>query len=312
MSAPADRVATAGGARKLVASSRVAFAGSRAWLDGCAPAQPVPGWESRLFELDLTRSNELASERMSAFSPDVTIVFDPPSVPPAVLESLRETTLGVFVESDAPDDTSTLESLDRVVSFHPALTGAARGAFWRAIPPPVSDSLYRDVLPLHRVPRAMAIGRSSEHREHMLTPAKHHHDLLHVIHGVSGEPLADLLGEYDVGVYVARESSGGSFGHQVGVHLATGHLLLSEHLHPAHGLERNIDFLQVDSPDAVVWVLDRLARFPEMYHGIRVRGRMKAEQYRASRLFARVLHDVLADVAAFGGRRAASDRRTAA
>jgi hypothetical protein len=134
----------------------------------------------------------------------------------------------------------------------------------------------------------------------MLIPVKHRHDLLQVVHGVSGEALRELLCEYDVGVYVPPEPGGG-FGSQVGMHLAAGHLLLAEALTPAHGLERNIDFLQVDSADGFVWVLDRLHRFPEMHQRIRVRGRLKAEQYRASRLFKRLTHDLLTDVSAFGG-----------
>ena len=51
-------------------------------------------------------------------------------------------------------------------------------------------------------------------------------------------------------------------------------------------------------------MLERLARFPEMHQRVRVRGRMKAEHFRASRVFARVVHDLLADVAAFGPLRA--------
>ena len=194
-----------------------------------------------------------------------------------------------------------LEGLDRLISFRPALTGATLGAaeLWRAIPPPVSDALFAPVRPLHGVPLVISIGAASAHREEMLMSAKHHHDLLQVIHGVSGEPLAELMGECDVGVYVAPESGGG-FGLQVGMHLAAGQLLLAEELIPAHGLERNIDYLHFDSPDGLAWMLERLGRFPEMHQRIRVRGRLKAEQYRASRLFARLTHDLLADVAAFG------------
>jgi hypothetical protein len=118
--------------------------------------------------------------------------------------------------------------------------------------------------------------------------------------------LHQLLEECDVGVFVARESGGG-FGLQVGMHLAAGHLLLAEELMPAHGLERNIDYLHVDSPDGLVWILGRLGRFPEMYQRIRVRGHLKAEQYRASRVFRRLAHDLLSDVRAFG-----SSRREAA
>jgi hypothetical protein len=148
----------------------------------------------------------------------------------------------------------------------------------------------------------MTIGRSSDHRERLLLPAKHHHDLLQVVHGLSGEPLIELLREYDVGVYVAADPGGG-FGWQIGTHLAAGQLLLAEAPTPTHGLERNIDYLHFDSPNALVWTLDRLQRFPEMYHRIRVRGRLKAEQYRASRVFARLAHDLIADVRAFGSPR---------
>jgi hypothetical protein len=38
-----------------------------------------------------------------------------------------------------------------------------------------------------------------------------------------------------------------------------------------------------------------------MHQRVRVRGRLKAEQYRSSRVFARLVHDLVADVATFGG-----------
>jgi hypothetical protein len=133
----------------------------------------------------------------------------------------------------------------------------------------------------------------------MLAAAKHQHDLLHVIHGVSGEPLAELLREYDVGVHIAA-AKGARSGPQVGIHLAAGQLLVTDALAQSHGLERNIDYLQVNDGGELVTLLDRLARFPEMHQRIRVRGRLKAEQYRSSRLFVRIAHDLIRDVAAFG------------
>lgn len=200
------------------------------------------------------------------------------------------------------EEGQVLAAFDRVVSFRPGLTGAEipGGRIWRAIPPPVSDVMFAEVRPLHRSPRVMAIGRSTPHREWMLTPAKHHHDLLHVIHGVSGSLLADVLGAYDVGVYVSP-APGAGFGAQVAGHLAAGQLLIASDLHPSHGLERNLDYIHFGSPQDLVHLLDRLRRFPEMHHRVRVRGRLKAEQFRASRLFRRIAHDLLADLAAFGG-----------
>jgi hypothetical protein len=304
MSSPAVRSATADPLRPAAEPLRVAFLGPGVWLDGCCPPEPTRGLVPVRFKTSGTGDSEHTPAAVDAFRPHVSVIFDPPSVPVDALRALPGVTLGVLV-AGAPEGQAAraVDGLDRLVSFDPALTGRHVGAreIWRAIPPPVSDGLYGEVRPLHHAPRAMSIGRSSEHREAMLMPAKHHHDLLQVIHGVSGEPLGELLSEYDAGVFVAPEPGGG-FGHQVGVHLAAGHLLLSEHLTPAHGLERNIDYLQVESPDGLVWVLDRLGRFPEMHHRVRVRGRLKAEQYRASRLFSRLAHDLLLDVAAFGAR----------
>jgi hypothetical protein len=252
-------------------------------------------------------------EQVQRSGADVTVIFDPPLVartlPDGSLTALPGVTLGVLTAGIPADAASAqARAVDRLVTFDPALTGTAvDGAeVWRAIPPPVNDALFADVPALHRAPRVMSLGRSTEHREAMLMPAKHHHDLLQVCHGLSGAPLVDLCREYDVGVYVARQW-GGAFGWQAAMHLAAGHLLLSETLRPAHGLERNIDYLEIDSPEGLVDKLDRLARFPEMSRSARVRGRRKAEYFRASSVFARVAHDLLRDVAAFG-----STRRVAA
>jgi hypothetical protein len=303
-SAPATVAAErVGSAARLL---RLAFLGPPVWLESCCPPDRTSEYSARrlpiLYGSDVERTLH-AAER---FAPHVSVVFDPVCLPAEGLHRLPGTTLGVLVGgADGTQLSRAVSALDRVLSFRPELTGVQIGSgwLWRAIPPPVGDALFGDVRPLHRRPRTMVIGRSTEYREHMLMPAKHHHDLLQVIHGVSGEALIELLRDYDVGVYVAPEHGGG-FGVQVGMHLAAGQLLFAEGLDPAHGLERGIDYVHFNSPEELVWALERLARFPEMYQRLRVRGRMKAERYRASRLFHRIAHDLLADVAAFGSKRA--------
>jgi hypothetical protein len=293
----------------------VAFIGTEALLDGCAPSAPGHGLVYERFAVspgaDAVSPGGDAQGALCglrSFESHVTVVLDPPAFSARLLESLAGVTLGVLTDG-LPDGEGAraAATLDRLVGFDPALTGTAVGGteVWRAIPPPVSDALFATVRPLHGAPRAMSIGRSTPHREAMLTPAKHHHDLLQVLHGVNGAPLAELLREYDAGVYVGR-TWGGSFGWQAAVHLAAGHLLLAEPLAPAHGLECDIDYLRVDSPEGLLATLDRLARFPEMSWRLRVRGRRKAELFRASMLFPRVAHDLLLDVAAFGSARKAA------
>jgi hypothetical protein len=281
---------------------RAAFLGSDEWLQTCAPASLAGKLRAERFST--AGPAPVALEALERFAPTVSVIFDPPSVPRELLEGSPGLRLGVLV-GDEPDPQAAfgIVGIDRLVSFRPALTGRHVGAhaIWRAVPPPVSDGYFGEVLPLRHAARPMSIGRATEHREAMLTPAKHHHDLLQLVHGVSGPALAALLREHDVGVYVAPRPGGG-FGAQVGVHLAAGQLLMAERLSPGHGLERDIDYLEIDSPEGLEYALQRLARFPEMYQRVRVRGRMKAEQFRASGLFLRLLGDFLADVRVFGRR----------
>jgi hypothetical protein len=280
---------------------RIAFIGAGEALARHCPSLDTHAVESAQFAL--SGVDDLPGE-VAGFGPDVTVVFESRLLPDRdVLHSLPGATVGVLSASAGTDeDREPLARLDRLLAFDPALTGVklSGAVVWRAIPPPVSDRFFRPVERSREAPRAVTLGRSSEHREAMLMPAKHHHDLLQVVHGVTGDALAQLLADYEVGVHLAHRAGGG-FGWQVGTHLASGQLLLSDELRPKHGLERNIDYLQFESPGELVWVLDRLRRFPEMHHAIRVRGRLKAEQYRASKVFARIAHDLLADVGAFGG-----------
>ena len=304
MSPPAARSAAVSPQQAIGVPLRAAFIGSRVSLEGCAPPERSGRLRSRCYPSSGEDDGRLRA-KLARFDPDVTVVFDPAALEADLLAELPGVTLGLLGAGAPaqlqPSVVVAIERLDRLVSFNPGLTGTSVGSaeIWRAVPPPVSDRLFAAVQALHHAPRAMSIGRSTAYRESMLMPAKHHHDLLQMIHGVSGAPLAELLSEYDVGVHVSPEGPGG-FGQQVCLHLAAGQLLMSTPLAVTHGLEREIDFLQFDSPEGLVWSLERLARFPEMYQRVRVRGRLKAEQYRASRLFERLLGDLLADVAAFG------------
>jgi hypothetical protein len=306
----ASALPTAAPERLGVASQtrRTAFLGPPPWIQNCCPAARREEHETRRLTVLEGTDPDATLERVRRFAPQVTVVFDPICLPAEVLLELPGLTLGVVVggvEGRGPGMARAAAALDRVVSFRPALSGMQLGSarVWRAIPPPIADHLFAAVRPLHGRFRALTVGRSTEYRERMLLPAKHHHDLLQVISGVDGERLAELMRDHEVGVYVPPVYGGG-FGAQVGMHLAAGQLLFAHRLEPPHGLERDIDYLNFDSPEELVWAMDRLARFPEMHERVRVRGRMKAEGYRASWVFGRLLHDLELDVAAFGSDRA--------
>jgi hypothetical protein len=144
----------------------------------------------------------------------------------------------------------------------------------------------------------MFVGRSTEHRERLLTPSKHAFDLLHVAFGVDAERLDALMREHDVGINLHNEPYP-SFENRVSLHLAAGHLVISEPLDPTHGLEVGIDFIEVASPEALHGEIALLQRFPNIHQRVRVRGRMKAEGFRASRVYPRLVNDLLLDLRAF-------------
>jgi hypothetical protein len=172
------------------------------------------------------------------------------------------------------------------------------------VPLPVADRFYRPVEAMHVPPRVLFVGRSTEHREHMLAPAKRHlPDLLHLAFGADAEDLEELLDAHDVGVNLHNQTYL-SFENRVCLHLAAGHLVISEPLSPQHGLEHGLDYIPVGTPDGLAHCLEMLRRFPRMWHSVRVRGRQKAEQFRASHVWPRLAADLYDDLAAFGTERA--------
>ena len=118
----------------------------------------------------------------------------------------------------------------------------------------------------------------------MLTPAKHQYDVLHLAFGVDADMLERTLDEHDVGINLHNEPYP-SFENRVCLHLAAGHLVLSEPLSPTHGLEPAIDYLVVTGAGDIVAAIDAMRRFPGVYHRVRVRGRRKAEGFRASHVY---------------------------
>jgi hypothetical protein len=186
--------------------------------------------------------------------------------------------------------------------FHRTLrtpgAGGAAGA-WRSRPLPIDDRLFADVRRSARPPRALFVGRSTAYREAILTPAKHDHDVLHYSHGLAGDALAGVLAAADAGIALTP-GDGPGFPAQAPLHLAAGHLLLSQTLQPAYGLEPGIDLLEFDSVDRLQTLLIQLRRRPDAYERVRIRGRLKAEEHRASRVWPRIVHDLLADVGVFG------------
>ena len=275
---------------------RLAFVGRRTRFEVCAPGVERPGLRTRFLE-PVADARALRRE-LDAFRPHAVVAFGVDAVPAGALAGLPAPTLAVLVD---PGEAVASPDFDRLVAVDPA--AAAAEAVWRAVPLPVSDRLFRDVRPLAGPPRALVLGERTRHRRQMLAAAiEAQGERLHEADPAGLEEAERLLDAHDVGISLHPDDRP-AFGHAVGLHLAAGHLLLTEPLARLHGLEPGIDYLDVAHAGGLAFTLERLTRFPRTWHRVRVRGRMKAEQFRASRVWSRLVHDLRADVAAFGTHR---------
>jgi len=84
--------------------------------------------------------------------------------------------------------------------------------------------------------------------------------------------------------------------HNALVALAQGQLLVSEPLQPSRGLEPGIDYLEACGRDEVRAAVENAARAPEAFLRMRLRGRRKAELFRASRVVTRLVGDLLLEL----------------
>lgn len=302
---------------------RLAFVGQKTFFEVCAlPDQAADGVRTTFVEYRQDVDPEAMLAAVRAFAPDVVVVFRPEVLPAGVFGDLDAHVLGFLTEPIPREPGSHAVrhedldrrlwelgqvdpgNVDRVVSFDPHIAATAHEIVpvWRSLPLPVSDRLYAAVRPLHGRPRTVFVGRSTPHRERLLTEAKHQHDLLHLAFGVHGELLEEVMRDHDVAINLHNEPYP-SFENRVCLHLAAGHLVLSEPLSPNHGLEAGIDFVEVRSSSEIARVLRTLGRVPGAWHGVRVRGRQKAEGFRASRVYPRLLADMARDLAAYGSLR---------
>jgi hypothetical protein len=287
----------------LGAPLRVAFVGSRPDVDCCVPHAPSGGVAPTFVDHRRDGDHRELRAALAAAAPHVVVVLDAASVPAALLASVGAATLGVVAGAKVPS-----ESYDRLVSP----LADATADVWRSFPLPVDDRIYAPVRSSGRAPRALFVGASSDYRERFLIRAKHEHDLLHYAHGLWGGELREVFARTEVAVNVHRDGRP-AFEHRVLLHLAAGHLLLSEPLDPSHGLEAEIDFIPVVRSDELVNVLDQLRARPDLHERVRHTGRAKAEEHRASRVWPRVIGDLLDHVAAFGTPRSVTaPRRSAA
>ena len=295
----------------------MAFVGQSTFFEACSleagPGEAV-GIDPRFIEYRDGADMAPVIAELETFAPDVTVVFRPEIIPAGSLHDLPGAVVGFLTEPlprrgpDSVDhrdldvrlrDLKRIDPLnvDRVISFAPLVAATASDTVpvWRSTPLPVADRFFRPVGPSTPHPRALFVGRSTSHREEFLSEAKDQGEVLHLAFGVDADHLQELMGEYEVAVNVHNEPYP-TFENRVCFHLAAGQLLISEPISPGHGLEAGIDFLEAGDGDVLAEMLSRLQHMPGLWRDIRLRGRRKAELYRASRVYPRIIFDLFSDL----------------
>ena len=85
-----------------------------------------------------------------------------------------------------------------------------------------------------------------------------------------------------------------TFENRVSIALAGGALVVSEPLSPTHGLRPGADYVEVRTPWDLWRVLAEARRTPGAFAATRAAGRREAERFRASKVFPRLVADLLA------------------
>jgi hypothetical protein len=298
---------------------RLAFVGQATFFQPTSLDEQSPRIHTRFFEHRQNREQGPLIAGLREFNPHVVIVFRPELIAPGLFQGLRAATLGFLTEpvprtgriSHADLDWRMKElhaldrsNFDRVVAFDPLLLESSNDLvrIWRSLPLPVADRYYGPVRPMTAAPRLCFVGRSTPHREAYLVEVKHQLDILHLAFGVDADMLETVLDTHDVTVNLHNEDYE-SFENRVCIHMAAGHLVISEPLNPRHGLEPGIDYIEIRTPEDLMEVLLPMQRWPGTHDRVRARGRMKAEQFRASAVYPRLVHDLLVDLGAFGTER---------
>ncbi|HEY4095244.1 MAG TPA: hypothetical protein VGM33_07040 [Baekduia sp.] len=304
---------------------RLAFVGQQTFFRACAMDEDSPRIRTLFIEFREGRDPALMRSQLDAFAPHAVVVFRPETLPAGLLADLPAPIVGFLTEpiSRAAADGSALHwdlekrrrdvarldraNVDRIVSFDPLIVPTVDEVMdvWRSLPIPVSDRLYRPVTRHDGPPRMLFVGRSTVHRERWLRDVKHRFDCLHVAFGIQAAELERLLDRHEITFNIHNEPYP-SFENRVLLHLAAGHLVISEPLSPTHGLEPGFDYLEVGDPDALLAAATAAHADPESVLRIRVRGRQKAELVRASRVWPALVRDLFLDLAAFGTHRAAT------
>jgi hypothetical protein len=155
---------------------------------------------------------------------------------------------------------------------------------WRRAPWPAADGLFE----LSPAPAAAALLVGAERGLYAAIAERA---------AERGVPLTqadrlDAAALAGAGCVVMAESPGGALPARAFAVLAAGRLLITPRLETTFGLEDGLDHLEFATPDEAVDAVRAFGAAPETFGRVAVWGRLKAEQQRASVVYARLAEDL--------------------
>jgi hypothetical protein len=273
---------------------RVAFVGRASEAGHAVPAQPVDGLHATFVEHRAGRAPTNVLAHVATHDPDVVVVFGIGSLPAAAVRRIAAPVVAWTLRAEQPPGVAHHPDLPQASERYREGQATARD-YARVIdrPLPVADEHLGPPRSWSADPRILVIGHSSDRCERLLVDSKHRHELLHIAGGLHGAALSAALAGAEVAIDVRAEDTP-HFGPRVALYLAAGLLLLSEPLHPLHGLRAGGDHLEFRDSAQLVELLRRVRADPAAFTTVRDAGRDAAEALRASRVYP----DVLAPLAA--------------
>ena len=280
---------------------RLAFVGQRVFFELCSLEHPADGIEPTFIDFRHDADPRPLRAQLEQLDPDVIWVWRPEIVPPGLLHGLAGRARRLPHRAAPPPrrdsaprrphPASRLPPGRRPVQLRPHRLlrpadrpdrrGAHAGLALAADPgrrPHLRDA--------NGATQAVFVGRSTDHRESFLGPAKHDFDVIHVAHGFTGERLIALLRESAIVINLHNEPYP-TFENRVPTALAAGALVVSEPLSPDHGLGPSADYIEIETPWDLWRILSEFRRAPSAFEATRASGRREAERFRASTVFPR-------------------------
>lgn len=276
---------------------RVAFLGQQNYFGPTSLPALLPGLQSTFIHHVPGESAERAVAAVGHAAPHLLVVYRP-ELMGAVLDAVDvPISVGMFTEplpvpghARHPDlerrwaDLQRLDpgSCDYYVGFNPLF----RPAWERLVPVltcmplPVCDDIFVPVAALKSPdPRSgFFVGRVTEERNRYLLPLKHVFDWTVIDHGMRD------VAPYSMAINLHNEDYP-NFENRVPLHLARGHLVLTQPLTPGYDLFDGITHLTFKTPEELNQLVRQIDERRTPFLRIAARGRLAAEAFRASTLW---------------------------